>query len=113
MSRIVIEYNFLTKDWFSSDDIENIKDYWIEHGEEENWDKWEIARRAADYFCYRDNFSIEITEDPDEYMEGSIFERVEEIYWDNLYDSEVDSIYDIVSDFEIPQKITAESLETE
>ena len=99
---IEVDGDFITEDYFDETDKKDIKDFFYHYGEQYEWSLLDLSQKAADSFCFRDNFCLRIN-DECEYLSEAAREQLNDKYYYDLYNSECDAIYNIMSGFEIPK----------
>lgn len=100
--RIIIEGDFITEDYFNELDKKDIKNFFYHYGEQFEWDLYILSQKAADRFCFRDNFCLRINDEYG-YLSDASRDQINDEYYYNLYNSECDAIYNIMSGFKIPK----------
>lgn len=100
--RITINGDFITENYFDETNKKDIKDFFYQYGEQFEWDLFILSQKAADQFCFRDNFCLNI-DDGYELLSDTTRDQINDEYYYRLYDSECDAIYNIMSGLEIPK----------
>lgn len=109
--KITISGSFITKEYFNNQKKQTLKDFFYQYGEQFDWDLALLAEKAAEHFCFSNDFSLDF-DDEYEYLTDEMKENIADKYFYNLYEYELDAIYSIMSGFEIPKsKISTMEIE--